>query len=183
MDEELDRLQGEVVAARAAYFVVHKELEALVGPLARDPGDACEHLVNVAEEFGAEQAMLDLDRPGNPVGLSVELDDEARAAIAANLDALMEARDRLDLATAAREDLLMARDPRHDRVVHFGGYEYAVDGYYYALRGLEDPREFHPAPELAGAARAEPEPSLTEQIGKDVAKAQPSPERGRERRR
>ena len=186
MDEMLDRLESEVVAARRAYFVVRGEFEALLTPLVQNGPEACEHMAGVADEFGAEQALVDLHHPINPVGVRDGIDlSGAHDGLAAKLVSLMEARDRLGPAPAARGDHPFAQNPRPHRRAHFERQAYEVDGYFYALRGLENPLDIYPLPELPGSGpeRSTQGPSLTEQIGQDVAKAQPSPERGIDRRR
>ena len=183
MDGDLHKLQQDVDSARSAYFAERAVLQSLINPLFREPEDVGNAIVGIAEEFGVSGALSDLDLPARlgPLAEGVAgIDAVARDGLAVQLERLLEKRDQLDIATAAREDHLQAQNPNHLRRVHFEGYEYVVDGYYAELRGA-DPYERYPAPELA-LVQGE-SPSLTEQAGKDVPKAQPSPERGRQRGR
>lgn len=182
MDGDIQQLQQNVDDARAAYFVERAKVQALLDPLFRDPIDPGNAVIGIAEEFGAEAALADLEEPARfgPLAEGVRgIEGEARQALAAQIERLLEVRDRLDVATAAREDYLQSKNPNHLRRVHFDGYELVVDGYYGELRGVPVSTERYPAPELMAAQN----PSLTEQVGKDVPHAQPTPERDRTRGR
>jgi hypothetical protein len=185
MDEMLDRLEGEVAAARAAYFAERSALQSLLVPLFRDPADACDNVVSVADEFGVERAVEEFRRPyvyGAFTDAAIEIDPELNAALGQQVERLMDAQERLDATTARREDHLQTREPGHVRVINFDGREFAVDATGRELRSVESAGERYAMPDIALPVQG-PEPSLTEHVGGDVPAAQPSPERGIERQR
>lgn len=190
MDSALRELQAETDVARAAYGAERTRLKELLVPLFHDHEEACHTLISAADEFGPEFARGLLDRPnvfGSFHEAAIDIEPETREAIEAQLEGVLDAHDRLDVATARREDYWQSIDPTHERVINFDGREWVVDENGREIRAADGRTERVSIAEMAEVNRAGTvdQQSLTERLRgeAEVPLAQPAPERDRNRTR
>jgi hypothetical protein len=170
MAEDLDKA---VDAARTAYIRERESLEKLLAEDFRQPGDAADVLLSLADEFGLDHTQeLLAERPGDFAERRAGGGDwaERSQTLMRQADKVVAAQDRLDSATARRD----AANPRHSgRSLNIQGEEFVVYG--------RDPLVV-PAP---GIAKGERSPTQQVMREKGVAPAAPqqTPSRGPSRGR
>lgn len=174
MDHVLAELDDGVVAAQAAYAAERGVLLSLVEPLVGRSSDAFESLVSLADEFGAEEAV---ERFAAGKGV------DGHSQVGAQLERLLEARDELDLVTARREGHVRAGTPHRPQVIQIDGQAFEIDVAAGELRAVDDCHERYRLPDMTVTSNRTAAANLTQQIGEGVEKAQPTPQRGMDRKR
>ena len=193
MTGQLGLLQGEIGSAREAYDEAHRGLVVSLSGIFADGAQAADRLLGIAEEFGADQAVLRLLEhaegiaPLHPQAIESQVADAADTVEQA-LERVLVAQDRLDLAMAARERALLQREPGRAQVIHIGGREFVIDTLKRELRSVDVPTERYELAGEVGQDRVKEKGSamtLTEavarEVGSDLAKPGPGGERTRGR--
>jgi hypothetical protein len=194
MAEDLTQLQTDVDAAREAYRAAERQLMSVADGMFASGEEAGLHLLEIAEEFGAGQAVLRMLEhaegiaPLHPRTIESLVADQADNVEQA-LELVLETRDRLDLATSKREARLLSVTPNRLRAVNFGGREFVIDERLRELRSVDVPGERYElgtehavhAPDVNSPTAT----TLTEALGRNASAlpTQVRPDKGRSRQR
>lgn len=179
MSPDIDQLQRDVEAARSAYATAEKDVVARLSEVFADGRDAAAQVLDIAEEYGADPAAVQLVADPERFG-ACRADAETQLAtheIEAAIEAALSARDRLDQAARRRTEAQRLAEPDTLQVLTFGGRAFVVDPRRGELRSVDNPTERYllveppdrPAPSMAAS------PPLPDEPGRDVPVAQPTP--------
>jgi predicted thioredoxin/glutaredoxin len=185
MTDPVDQLQSDINAAREAYDEAHRHLVTVAGSMFSDGEDAAANLLAIAEEYGADQATLRLLEHAEGISPLLDRTIESQVADMADtveqaLERVLVAQDRLDLATAKRENRLAQGNPAHLRSINIGGREFVIDAQKRELRSVDVASERYELGEdvvhghtagLMGAPQTN-ELSLTEAFARESGVAQ-----------
>ncbi|MGD9829702.1 MAG: hypothetical protein AB7E70_19760 [Hyphomicrobiaceae bacterium] len=143
MAQAVEPFEHSVTVARSAYAAAAGQLETLADGLFADAKDAVLQLVEIADEYGAGQAVERLCEDAERIGtlLPASSLSDHREALDAALETLLEARDQLDTAVAARDRHLRTVEPTKPQVLVFAGREFVVDTRRGELRSVDNPDE------------------------------------------
>lgn len=166
-----DPLLRNVEAARGAYDAAWDALVSRCEDVFLEPDLCAPSLVDIAEEYGAAEALARVRAdpswigelaPGVTEPLRADLTDPLEPAI----EALLDARDKLDLA---KRDYHRANPPSHGgQEIAILGRDFVLDTDKGELRSVDDPNERYLQPEIAVAkTKTSPAPSLADALERD----------------
>lgn len=137
----VDELNRKIAETRLQFFAAKNQLEASLSAL-----PASEHtvtrLVEEAECYGIAYAIDLLSKRPDHFDIKVTSKDARLAPLAPQVTALAEHSSSLDRLVAQREDILTARDPKHQRVYMLMGREFVIDAVPggYTMRFTDERR-------------------------------------------
>lgn len=185
--ETLKDLHTAIETVRQAYAAARSAVEQAFGQVYKDPADATDQLLSVADEFGPDFAQEMFSRDPHALGDVIADQDipgtSAREVLGRDLEPMLEHHDRLDHLTARRDALLGRQDGDGKRTLNIQGVEFDLDlraGY------LREAGNISKSQSLVVESIEPAHLSLTEQALRDtdVGKAEPTRETpGRQRGR
>lgn len=171
--EDITRETGKL---REAYAAHARQLTERLGTVYRDPADAREQILSLAEEFGADHALEHLIREPERFGATRDraprsVFGDQREVLARELESLAETQDLLDDMMRQQEQVRPEKPRDGSRTVHIQGEPFRVDAQGRIMKDAAD-RPRHPR-------------SLTERLSAEhkVPPAQPGPTLPRDRNR
>jgi hypothetical protein len=182
---ELAAIQREVEAAQAAFLAARDAVAPTLIGIYENPQDAAYVLMEQAEEFGAFHAgaifLSNADAVG-PLKAWVRPDVVADAydALEKQLEAVLEAQERLDMAVREQELLVARYQPDRLPVIMIDGRAFVIDSKRQEVRAVTDEQERYPL--VAGPERVmTATEQLRDAIGAERAETLPIQLRDRQR--
>ena len=178
-------LLDAIDTTRALYGKLRTDLEVSLGKFFDDPADVADDLLYHSEEFGREHALELYGERLHSAPIRPDLGDmtfaELAEKISGQVDAMLDAHDRLDDLTHKRQKLLARELPPGVRIINVQGREFELDSLARELRAVDRPGERYPLP-----AEAEQDMTLTQHMARETGAAlaeppPPKPERSRGR--
>ena len=168
--------------ARKAYADASRHLLVRCGALFGDADAAADRLLEIAEEFGAGEAVARLVANAADFGvLEIGAGDHFDTGeLEQSVEAVLDTQDALDTATAARNASRRKAEPAHLQTVQFSGREFVLDVARGEIRSVDDPSERYLAPELISSAVPQPDRQtgrLTEVLSRETETAPARPRR------
>lgn len=136
-------LAPQVEAAKADYLALRDKFRERVKHYnAHD--DFVEHVIEHAEEFGADSALTALRK--HPGDFSIAPDQSSLVAddIAKAIYALLDKGEVLEGLISEREDILSRDDPQHKRIYVMQGREFTFSEVTQTISFLDEPGVTHP---------------------------------------
>lgn len=164
----VDELNRKIAETRLQFFAAKNHLEASLSALPASETTVT-RLVEEAECYGVAYAIDLLSSRPDHFGIKLPPKDKQLTPLAPYITALAEQNLSLDKLVAAREDLLTATNPKHQRAYMLMGREFVIDavpgGYTMRFTDERNSMPLHLDPVLPN-----PEPSASKTKKRDARK-------------